>query len=59
LCTTLKEEGAREREIKTLETAMEELKLEQGTIITLYEKERIKTPAGIIDVIPAWEWCLA
>jgi predicted AAA+ superfamily ATPase len=58
-CTTLKEEGAREREIKALETAMEELKLETGTIITLYEKERIKTPAGIIDVVPAWEWCLA
>jgi predicted AAA+ superfamily ATPase len=58
-CTTLKEEGAREREIKALETAMEELKLEKGTIITLYEKERIKTPAGIINVVPAWEWCLA
>lgn len=58
VCVSLKEKETRERELAALTSAMEELKLRQGTIVTLYEKERIKTPAGLVEVIPAWEWFL-
>jgi predicted AAA+ superfamily ATPase len=57
-CVNLKEEETRQREIRSLEKAIEELNLKQGTIVTLYEKETIKIPAGIIRVVPAWEWFL-
>lgn len=32
--------------------------IENGTIVTLREEERIKTSAGSIDVVPAWRWFL-
>jgi predicted AAA+ superfamily ATPase len=37
---------------------MAELKLKEGTIVSLYEQETIKCPAGLIKVIPAWKWFL-
>jgi predicted AAA+ superfamily ATPase len=58
-CVSLKEEETRQRELKALGEAMGELRFETGTIVTLYEKETIKTERGIIEVVPAWEWFLA
>jgi predicted AAA+ superfamily ATPase len=58
VCVSLKEKDTRDRELAALETAMEELNLKKGFVITLYEEERIKTPAGLIEAIPAWEWFL-
>jgi predicted AAA+ superfamily ATPase len=58
VCASLKEKDTRNRELAALELAMKELNLNKGTIITLYEEERIKTPAGLIEAIPAWEWFL-
>jgi predicted AAA+ superfamily ATPase len=58
VCASLKEKETRNRELAALETAMKELKLKKGIVITLYEKEQIKTPAGLIEAIPAWEWFL-
>jgi predicted AAA+ superfamily ATPase len=57
-CTSLKDDKTRQREISALEKAMGELRLNRGTIITLYEKETIKTSAGTINAAPAWEWFL-
>lgn len=37
---------------------MRELKVRTGTIITLHERERIETAAGVIEVVPAWRWVL-
>jgi predicted AAA+ superfamily ATPase len=54
----LKEKETRKRELTALTTAMEELRMDRGTLVTLYEKEEIKTPAGLIEVVPAWEWFL-
>jgi predicted AAA+ superfamily ATPase len=58
VCASLKESQTRERELLALESAMEELGLKQGRIITLYEREDIKTPAGRVEAVPAWEWFL-
>jgi predicted AAA+ superfamily ATPase len=66
VCASLRQKETREREINTLARAMKELKLKQGTIITLYEQDEIKTngpakggsSAGRIRVVPAWKWFL-
>jgi predicted AAA+ superfamily ATPase len=57
-CISLKEPETREREVRALTEAMEELQLRQAAIITLYEREEITTGAGCIQVVPAWEWFL-
>ena len=48
----------REREMDSLVTAMEATGIEEGTIVTLREEERIETAAGPIEVAPAWKWFL-
>jgi predicted AAA+ superfamily ATPase len=58
-CVSLKDAETRRRELEALEEAMGELRLGGGTIVTLYEKETIKTGRGIIEVVPAWEWFLS
>jgi predicted AAA+ superfamily ATPase len=57
-CANLKDGGTRERELGALETAMAEHGLREGTVVTLYEQEEIKTSAGRIHVVPAWKWFL-
>jgi predicted AAA+ superfamily ATPase len=66
VCVSLKQKETRERELGALIDAMNELKLKQGTVITLYEQEEIKAAAGTkksssacrIRVVPAWKWFL-
>jgi predicted AAA+ superfamily ATPase len=58
-CISLKKDETREREVGALTAAMKELKLKKGTIITLYEQEDIKSPEGMIRVVPAWKWFLS
>jgi uncharacterized protein len=57
-CASLTESQTRKREIAALNEAMAELGLKTGTIVTRNDDERIKTDAGIIDVIPAWRFLL-
>jgi len=49
----------RQREIKALQTAMAELNLSEGTIITRNEEETIPTANGTIRVIPVWKFLLS
>jgi predicted AAA+ superfamily ATPase len=69
VCVSLKQKETREREVGALMDAMNELKLKQGTIITLYEQEEITAAstgrakkggrsAERIRVVPAWKWFL-
>ena len=51
-------EKTRNREIKSLTEAMKETGLRTGTVITLREQESLQTDAGLIEVIPAWQWSL-
>lgn len=48
------------REVRALQQAMEELKLETGTLITLDENEAkaIKVPQGKIYILPLWKLLL-
>ncbi len=48
----------REREINGLMEALTVLQLNQGTIITVEQDERIELDGKVIDIIPAWKWCL-
>ena len=57
-CAETGEPETRRRETEALEEAMTELKIKKSMIITLYEREDIKTAAGRIMVRPAWEWFL-
>ncbi|AEF84299.1 ATPase [Treponema primitia ZAS-2] len=57
-CPSLKDPETRKRELGALTAAMEELGLQEATVITLYEREELRTPWGIITVRPAWEWFL-
>lgn len=48
----------RRREMGSLEAGMLFTGLTRGTIITFGEKETVRSEAGEITVIPAWQWCL-
>jgi uncharacterized protein len=52
VCLTMKDPKTRQREISALVTAMEELKLIQGTIITLDEEDEVIVPQGTITIMP-------
>lgn len=55
VCVTLQDANTRRREIDALTIAMNELKLKNGTIITLDEEEEIEVSAGTISILPAWK----
>lgn len=55
---TLSNDGTREREVRGAMAAMAELGVRTSTIVTLYEREILKTEAGDIHVVPAWRWML-
>lgn len=48
----------RRREIGSLEKAMLNTGISQGTVIALREEGIEQTSAGQINVIPAWKWAL-
>lgn len=48
----------RTRETTALELAMKRMPSIESTVITLRERDIIKTNTGIIRIIPAWQWAL-
>lgn len=58
VCAVLQKFDTREREIRSLFAAMEELRLTTGLIITEDEEDEIKVANKIISVKPAWKWLL-
>ena len=58
VCASLSDPATRARELRGLEEAMTELKLDHATIVTLREAERAATAAGTIEIVPAWRWFL-
>jgi hypothetical protein len=58
VCADLSLAETRDREIRAIDEAMRETGLTTSTIVTLYERDRVITPAGTIDIVPAWRWCL-
>ena len=57
-CADLDAPSTRRREIESLTTAMTELGLREGTIVTLHDEETVETAAGRIEIVPAWLWTL-
>ncbi|MDO9565605.1 MAG: ATP-binding protein [Candidatus Desulfaltia sp.] len=55
---SLKDPATRKREISSLSFAMEELRLQEATIITYNEEDLIKVETGVIKIIPAWKYML-
>ena len=55
---SLKDPATRKREISSLSFAMEELNLQEATIITYNEEDLIKVETGVIKIIPAWKYML-
>ena len=53
---SLADANTRQRELRALEAVMRERGLNNATLITLDEEERIDTPAGGVTIVPAWLW---
>ncbi|NOU46742.1 MAG: ATP-binding protein [Bacteroidales bacterium] len=58
VCETLVNPTTRMREINALKTAMIELNVNTGFIITQKETESIRLESGIIEIIPVWKYLL-
>ena len=57
-CQTLSHPSTRKRELTALLEAMEELDIDNGTILTLDETETVVEAGRTIAVQPLWEWLL-
>ena len=58
VCQSLVNPSTRQREIAALQTAMNELKLSEATIVTRDESESITVIEGIINTVPIWRFLL-
>ena len=58
VCEDMHDAATRKREISALKTAMKELELECGIIVTRHEEESIEVDSGKIKVVAAWRFCL-
>jgi predicted AAA+ superfamily ATPase len=48
----------RERELKAMASAMKELELDKGLILTYDEDDEIEYKGLKVDVVPVWKWLL-
>ena len=58
VCESIAHPATRNREIGALQSAMKELSMKKGFIITRNETEEISIAHGIIEVMPAWKFLL-
>jgi predicted AAA+ superfamily ATPase len=58
VCADMSKTETREREIRALMDAMKETGLQESTIVTMHDSERITVDGGVINVVPAWAWML-
>ena len=58
VCESMADPGTRKRELTALNEAMAEQQITTGTIVTKNDKETIEVPAGIIEIIPAFQFLL-
>lgn len=56
VCADMADEKTKAREIKALSEAMEELDLQESTILTATEHDEIKSGGKTIRVMPVYEW---
>ncbi|MGA2654680.1 MAG: ATP-binding protein [Gammaproteobacteria bacterium] len=58
VCESLSQEKTRQRELTALTTAMTELNIQQGLILTLDEHETVSIENHEITVMPIYQWLL-
>lgn len=56
VCADVAEPSTLERETRALMQAMQETGLDRATIVTLGRAQVVQTSAGMIDIVPAWQW---
>jgi len=56
VCYDMADPLTRNREINALRACMKELNRNEGLILTKNEEEEIKTPEGMIIMMPVWKW---
>ncbi len=59
VCESMAAPQTRKREVTSLNEAMVELNLTEGTIVTRGEEEQIQVESGDIKVVPAWRFLLS
>ncbi len=55
----IREPATRKRELQAITEAMIELRVERSLIVTMSDEERLETPAGQVDIYPAWYWAIS
>lgn len=58
VCVSSRDDRTLARELVGAEAAMTSVGVRTATIVTLYEAGLVETPAGAIDIVPAWRWML-
>lgn len=58
VCYELRDSETRDGELRALDEAMHETGIREATVVTRLEREEIRTSAGTVHVVPAWEWLL-
>ncbi|MEG0620614.1 MAG: ATP-binding protein [Raoultibacter sp.] len=58
VCADMSNEKTRQREIGSLSLAMTETGTPEGLILTLHESGEEHSDAGVIHILPAWQWSL-
>lgn len=56
VCAHLDDPATRQGELAGLREAMAQCGSRDATIVTLDRPERVETDAGVVSVVPAWEW---
>jgi len=58
VCADMSSPETRDREVRALDAAMNELGLRESTVVTMFEDATIEVEHGRIDVVPGWKWML-
>jgi predicted AAA+ superfamily ATPase len=58
VCVSTSDDRTLARKLAGAEAAMTRLGVRKATLVTLYESGLIETPAGKVDIVPAWRWML-
>ena len=58
VCADLSDKATRERELRALDEAMAELRLNTATLVTLHDTGEERLPGGTVHIVPAWRWAL-
>lgn len=56
VCSDMRDKKTRQREIRALFRAADELNLSGGIIITMDEQDEIRENSKIMKIIPAWKY---